>query len=119
MKRIISLLFPIFLIYGLYGCSTGLENANIGKKQGNTINSGSNNKTGTRQSRTIRSGPTDIHALSDILERAGHPLTESQINYLLNLSTGAEFTQKMGEVLDDDQINDVNNSSKGKGGRRR
>jgi hypothetical protein len=120
MNKLLSILISVVLTIGLFSCSVGMDGANVGDKQRKKINTDSSKgQSKSRQSRNIRSGPTDINSLSNILERAGHPLTESQINYLLKLKTGPEFTQKMVEVLDDEQIEAVNNASKGRGGRRR
>jgi hypothetical protein len=39
-----------------------------------------------------------------MLEHAGHPLSDAQINFLSELAPGPEFTRRMTEVLTDLQI---------------
>lgn len=69
-------------------------------------------------------GPSDIKSLSTILQRANCPLTEGQVNFLLTLNEGPEFTKRMVEVLDELQIKVIEDNSGGGrrgggGGRRR
>ena len=116
MKRRHFIANSTFLILSTihFSCSVGLEE---GQKQ--TIRRGSEGRSAGRRSSRRQSGPSDIKSLSEILQRAGYPLTEHQINYLLTLNPGPEFSQKMIEVLDDKQIQAVKSASGGRGRRRR
>ena len=108
---------PVILITGLVSCSAGME-----EKQKQTTGGVSASRQAGKRNPRIKSGPTDIKSLSTILQRAGYPLTDSQINYLLTLKQGPEFNQKMNDVLDDKQIEAIKNASGGRGrggGRRR
>jgi len=119
MKRLLfASIFFLFSIF-IFGCSTGLENTNTSVKKGSSLSTGSGStQPGSGRTRGVKSGPTDIKSLSTILERSGHSLTEAQVNYLLKLNTGPEFTEKMVDVLTDEQLDDLK-TSKGRGGRRR
>ena len=117
MKRLDFIMNSISAVLGLVfvNCSVGMEEGSSGDRQQKTPERGSQSKPSGRRV----SGPSDIKTLSTILQRAGCPLTENQINYLLTLKEGPEFSQKMGDVLDDRQIEAVKNASGGRGRRRR
>ena len=122
MKRrdFIANLTSVLLSVGLSSCSVGLEGKKSGDRQKQTSNGGSEDRqSGRRSSGRRSSGPTDIKSLSTILQKARCPLSESQINYLLTLEPGIEFSENMIEVLDDIQIEAVKNASRGRGGRGR
>ena len=121
MKRFDFFVSSISLVMGvlLVSCSVGLEEGSSVDKQQNT----SSSKSQSRFSIRGPSGPSDIKSLSTILQRAKCPLNENQINFLLTLKPGPEFTQKINDVLDYKQIEAVKNASGGRrgggGGRRR
>ena len=110
----------VLLSTGLVKCSTGMEGKKADDMQRQTLKGGSADKqSDSRSPRRSQSGPTDIKSLSTILQRARCPLSEPQVNYLLKLKTGEEFSQKMMEVLDNKQQEAVKNASGGRGGGRR
>ena len=113
MKRRHFITNSTILVLGVVyvSCSIGMEGQN------QTIRKGSEDRQSGRRRSRRQSGPSDIKSLSAILQRAGYPLTDSQINYLLTLEPGTEFNQKMIEVLDDKQIEAA--KSGGRGRRRR
>ena len=104
--------------FSISGCSFGPDSAKTSVKPAQKTTTGPTTTQPAGGRRSARSGPQDIKSLSTILERSNHPLTEAQVNYLLKLKTGPEFSQKMGEVLTDEQLSDLKNGS-GRGGRRR
>ena len=71
----------------------------------------------SRPSRRRSSSITDLKTLSKLLQQARCPLTDMQVEYLLTLKEGPEFTKKMMDVLDDTQKEAIKNASGG--GRRR
>ncbi|MBA7575231.1 hypothetical protein ES708_17052 [subsurface metagenome] len=77
---------------------------------------GSGSANAPSGSRRAGRGPGNINDLSAILQRANCPLSDAQIEFLLSLEEGAEFTKRMSEVLDEKQIEAVGNAG---GGRRR
>lgn len=67
----------------------------------------------SREARPRRqSGPSDIKSVSKILQQAGYPLTEPQINYLLTLKEGPEFREKMKDVLTERQLSVLNENTR-------
>ena len=65
------------------------------------------------------SGITDLKTLSQLLQQARRPLSDMQIEYLLTLKTGPEFSQKMMDILTDSQKEALKNASRVRRRRRR
>ena len=122
MKRRCVIKNAAVLVAGscLAGCTVVWEDQGA---QNNQKKAPTRSGTDVRSRRPSRqSGPTDINALSKLLQKAGYPLTERQVEYLLTLKEGPEFTKKMGEILDDNQLLAIKNASGSRGrsgGRRR
>jgi len=69
-----------------------------------------------RSSRRRTTSITDLKTLSKLLQQAYCPLTDMQVEYLLTLKEGPEFTVKIMDILDETQKEVVKGTS---GGRRR
>jgi len=78
-------------------------------------------ETSTRRTSRGRTTPgiTDLKTLSKLLEQAGRPLTNVQVEYLLTLKPGPEFTEKMTDILTDAQKEALKNATGGSRRRRR
>jgi len=120
MKRRDCMVNAVSVVLGLVlaGCSTGLENGEYKNRQRQPARGSGSGASSGRSSRRGRSGPADLKELSKILQSARCPLTEGQIDFLLKIEAGPEFSEKMIEVLDDKQIEAVKNTSGGRRGRR-
>ena len=118
MRRRDCMVNAVSAVLGLVlaGCSVGLERGEYRDPQRQPARGSGSGSSSRRSSRRGRSGPANLKELSKILQSARCPLTDGQINFLLNLEEGPEFSEKMIEVLDDKQIEAVKNAS---GGRRR
>ena len=108
----------------LAGCSyLGFTVGNSNVQQKETSQKGTPGKKSTSnvsRRRSRSSSITDLKTLSKLLQQARHPLSEMQIEYLLTLKPGPEFSEKMMDILDDSQKEALKNASGGrKGGRRR
>ena len=115
-RRFMRLSHVIVLGGCLVDCSIAWEEQNVVNSREKAID----NSSGSRSSsRARQSGPTDIKSLSKILLQAGYPLTDAQVNYLLTLKPGPEFSQKMGDVLDENQLNAIKSGASSRGRRRR
>ena len=111
-----------FIVSGLAGCSrlgfsTGTSGARAEKNPPASKPAETPSRRGT--GRRSSSGITDLKTLSKLLEQARHPLTEMQVEYLLKLKPGPEFTVKMMDILSDAQKEAVNTAGRGRGRRRR
>ncbi len=73
-----------------------------------------------RTSRRRRSSRIiDLNTLSKLLQQARRPLTNMQVEYLLTLKKGPEFSEKMMDILTDSQNEALKNASGGRRRRRR
>ena len=72
----------------------------------------------SRRNRSL-SRITDIKTLSKMLQQARRPLTDTQVEYLLTLKQGLEFSQKMMGILTDSQKEALKNASSRRRRRRR
>jgi len=53
-----------------------------------------------------------LKTLGKLLEHAGHPLSDAQINFLSELAPGPEFSRRMTEVLTDLQIEAISTTGR-------
>ena len=97
----------MLLCQGAVDCSISWEEQNAQRAAEEAPQRTSDVKRSRRSS-----GPSDIKTLSKILQQAGQPLTESQIEYLLTLNDGPEFSEKMKEVLTERQLGVLNENTR-------
>lgn len=76
-----------------------------------------NQRTSRRSRRNSR--VSDLKTLSKMLQQARRPLTNTQVEYLLTLKPGPEFSQKMIDILTDSQEEALKNTSSRRRRRRR
>jgi len=104
----------IFLNITLGCARLGITTRNPESPEGKKTQPAVNPRTSTSRTSRARTNVSDLKSLSKILEQAGRPLTETQIDYLLTLKPGPEFSEKMMEVL-----TDLQKEALSTGGRRR
>ena len=122
MKRLdfVEIITFGFMCLELQGCtflgfSYGNPNGTITEVPDTPSTSESSGQRTSRRNRST-SRISDLKTLSKMLQRARRPLTDTQVEYLLTLKPGPEFSQKMMEILSDSQKEALKNAS---GGRRR
>lgn len=103
----------ISLFIGFTGCAINVDEATDDQKKEAAKKAPTGSQSGSSRTSTRRvTGPSDLKSLAAILQQARCPLTEGQINFLQTLKPGPEFNQRMGEVLNDTQLEAVKSSSR-------
>ncbi|MFC1608462.1 hypothetical protein ACFL47_10885 [Candidatus Latescibacterota bacterium] len=118
MKRryFLSIIISVSSTFLMLGCSRlGFHTGNSNTRQ-NLPSKGSQVPTRRTSRRRRSTRITDLKTLSKLLHQARRPLTNMQVEYLLTLKEGPEFTTKMMDILTESQKEALTNAS---GGRRR
>ena len=121
MKRrdcTVTLMF-VLMSAGLTGCSAlgfsfGKEYEESEEAESGGSSRDRSGRSNSRRRRRRSSSISDLKTLAKLLQQARRPLTDTQVDYLLTLKPGPEFTAKMGDILTDPQKEALKNS----GGRR-